>query len=169
MKTIIIQGSSRSKGNSSKIVELIKKGIQADVLDLKTKTIHPFTYDHAHMDDDFLPTMNLLLNYDLMVFVTPVYWYSMSGIMKNFFDRITDCLQIEKDIGRKLRGKNMAAISCGSESSQVEGFFIPFRESAGYLGMNYQGDLHTWIEDKHPSQMVINNLQTFIQQNLTIT
>ncbi len=43
--------------------------------------------------------------YDVLIFATPVYWYSMSGIMKVFFDRITDLLTIKKDIGRKLKGK----------------------------------------------------------------
>ncbi|MCP4458779.1 MAG: NAD(P)H-dependent oxidoreductase [Cytophagales bacterium] len=36
---------------------------------------------------------------------TPVYWYSMSGIMKVFLDRIYDVLTIEKELGRKLHGK----------------------------------------------------------------
>ena len=35
-----------------------------------------------------------------IIFVTPVYWYAMSGRMKVFFDRWTDLLKIDKDTGR---------------------------------------------------------------------
>lgn len=146
MKTIIIQGSSRSNGHSSQIISLLKKQIDADVIDLNTRIIHPFHYDHIHSDDDFIPIMKQIIEYERIIFITPVYWYSMSGIMKNFFDRITDCLIIEKELGRQLRGKYMAAISCGSDEEQTLGFFEPFRKSAEYLGMHYLGDVHTWVE-----------------------
>ncbi len=86
-------------------------------------------------------------NYDLIVFATPVYWYSMSGLMKNFFDRISDCLKIEKPTGRKLRGKSMALMICGSETAETPGFDIPFKLSAEYLGMNYLGYVHTWVDE----------------------
>ena len=90
-----------------------------------------------------------------------VYWYSMSGLMKAFFDRITDCLKIEKETGRKLRGKYMAAISCGSDDNEVEGFFVPFQKSADYLGMTYVGNIHTWIESNHPPEIVWNLISEF--------
>jgi len=49
--------------------------------------------------------------------------------MKTFFDRITDCLKIEKETGRKLRGKAMTMVSCRSDDEIKEGFAMPFRES----------------------------------------
>jgi len=85
----------------------------------------------------------------------------MSGLMKTFFDRLSDCLRIEKETGRKLRGKNMAAISCGSDEIETEGFFTPFRKSAEYLGMNYIGNIHTWIEDELVSSEVDTRIQNF--------
>ena len=66
------------------------------------------------------------------------------------FDRITACLKTEKETERKLRGKNMAAMSCGSDSIKHEGFFFPFEKSANYLGMHYSGHIHTWIEEYDP-------------------
>ena len=36
--------------------------------------------------------------------------------MKKFFDRISDCIKIEKETGRKLRGMEMAVLSCGSDN-----------------------------------------------------
>jgi hypothetical protein len=66
----------------------------------------------------------------------------MSGIMKVFFDRFSDLIRIEKEEGRKLRGKNMFVIS-NSHSDLIDAsFYIPFQKSADYLGMNYLGDIH---------------------------
>jgi hypothetical protein len=56
-----------------------------------------------------------------------------------FFDRTTDLLTIEKDRGRKLRGKSMAAISSSGCGESGENFCLPFSESAEYLGIKYLG------------------------------
>lgn len=145
---VIIQASSRSNGNTNKISKFISEQTEYDVIDLSTKKISAFDYEFKNRNDDFLPLIkDIAEKYDTLIFVTPVYWYTMSGILKTFFDRISDCLKIEKETGRKLRGKNMLAISCGSDEEIIDGFDIPFKKSAEYLGMNYLGYLHTWIEN----------------------
>lgn len=164
MKSVIIQGSSRSEGNTNKIAQILQQKLDAEIIDLKKLKINSYSYEHEHRADDFLKTMRSVVTYDLIIFLTPVYWYSMSGIMKNFFDRITDCLQIEKETGRSLKGKNMIAVSCGSDDEETAGFFIPFKNSAEYLDMNYLGDIHTWIEDENPEAAVITKLESFIKE-----
>lgn len=163
MKTLIIQGSSRSTGNTSKIIELVRSQLPADVVDLRLKNIGAYDYQHQNQNDDFLPMMKEVVKYDLIILVTPVYWYSMSGLMKNFLDRITDCLKIDKETGRKLRGKSLAVIACGSEENVIPGFFEPFRLSAAYLGMQFSGQLHTWVEDVEPSLQVKDSVTSFAE------
>ncbi len=146
-KTVIIQGSSRSTGNTHKIINYINSTNQYDVIDLYTKNINHFDYEFNNQQDDFLPLIkDVLEKYDTIIFATPVYWYSMSGVLKVFFDRFSDLLHLEKDLGRSLRGKNMAMISCGSGPGLKEEFSMPFIESANYLGMNYLGNVHTWLD-----------------------
>ena len=111
-------------------------------------------------NDDSLATIRKIAAYDLIIFATPVYWYAMSGTIKTFF-RITDCLEIDKETGRKLRGKNMAAISCGSYNFENGDFFFPFENSAKYLEMNYIGHTHTWISEYAPSKAVIELIKEF--------
>lgn len=161
MKTVIILGSSRSDGNTRQIVELIREKIEADLIDLNQLDFSFYDYQHQNLADDFLPTMKRIVEYDLVIFATPVYWYSMSGTLKTFFDRITDCLKIDKETGRKLRGKNMAALSCGSDETEVEGYFMPFKLTAEYLGMNYLGDVHTWIDASTPEAKVLERINEF--------
>ncbi len=148
MKAVIIQGSSRNDGDTTKITGILQRKSGWDLIDLNNYEISHYDYAHENAGDDFIPLMrNLIDKYDTFVFATPVYWYAMSGIMKVFFDRITDLLEIEKDLGRKLRGKNMAAISVSIGNNLGEEFWLPFSKTAEYLGMNYLGNLHTVIVD----------------------
>jgi multimeric flavodoxin WrbA len=170
MKGVIIQGSSRNDGNTKKIVEQVRDKSGFDLIELSDKNIGPFDYDFANSDDDFLPLMrHIVEHYDLIIFATPVYWYSMSGILKNFFDRITDCLQLEKETGRQLRGKMMAMISCGSDVHLDEAFKTPFKSSADYLGMHYLGDVHTWIKNKEIPKDVEHHIDLFLNKLINST
>ena len=162
---VIIQGSSRSEGNTNIIAKYLQGKTGFDIIDLKSKNISSFDYDFNNQGDDFLPLMKELVeNYEVLIFATPVYWYSMSGNMKNFFDRISDCLKIEKDTGRKLRGKSMGMISCGSDSELKEGFEMPFIESANYLGMHYLDSIHTWLENDRISDALQNEINSFSEK-----
>jgi multimeric flavodoxin WrbA len=164
MKVIIVQGSARSEGNTNQIARIFQKELGGKIIDLNKRTINSYSYDHTYEEDDFLGTIREVLENEMIIFLTPVYWYSMSGIMKNFFDRITDCLKIDKETGRKFRGKKMIAISCGSDEIETLGFFEPFKKSAQYLGMDYLGDIHTWIENEVPNQNVVDKIESFIKQ-----
>ena len=162
---VIIQGSARSKGNTGTIAKYVAEGTGFEIIELCDKNIGHFDYDFKNKEDDYLPLMRQIIkNHETMVFATPVYWYSMSGLMKDFFDRFTDLLRAEKELGRKLKSKNMAMISCGSDRNLPEYFTGPFEETAGYLGMNYLGDIHTWIEDVEIPSAVMGHLDTFIEK-----
>ena len=142
---VIIVGSSRKNGNTSTIVSAVAKQFEADVVNLSDYDFSYYDYENKNINDDFLPLMKEIIEkYDTIIFATPIYWYSMSGIMKVFFDRFSDLIRIEKDWGRKLRGKNMAVIS-NSHDSEIDldyNFYIPFQKSAEYLGMQYLGNKH---------------------------
>ena len=58
----------------------------------------------------------IIQKYDTIIFATPVYWYSMSGTLKTFFDRLSDLLHYKKELGRQMRGKKMAMISNSGEN-----------------------------------------------------
>jgi multimeric flavodoxin WrbA len=165
-KTVIIQGSSRSTGNTNKIINHINSSTNYDVIDLYDKKINHFDYEFNNKTDDFIPLIKSVIEkYDTIIFATPVYWYAMSGILKVFFDRLSDLLFVEKDLGRQLRGKNMAMISCGSGPDLKDEFSMPFIESANYLGMNYIGNVHTWLEkDYEISKEVKSSISNFINK-----
>lgn len=163
-KTVIIQGSSRSDGDTSKIVNYMVTNNAIDVIDLYTKNIGHYDYEYKNQDDDFIELFTNVINkYDTIIFATPVYWYTMSGVMKVFFDRISDLLRTQKDTGRQLRGKNMAMISASNQDDLINGFSMPFVETANYLGMNYLGDIHTYVENDNLNKEVKLRIDGFIE------
>ncbi|WP_242085197.1 flavodoxin family protein [Aestuariivivens sediminis] len=163
-KTVIIQGSSRSNGDTGKIVNYMARKYGFDVIDLKSKTIGHFDYHYKNQDDDFMALITEIIDrYDTLIFATPVYWYSMSGILKVFFDRISDLLHIHRETGRKMRGKNMALMSCSNADDLKAGFNMPFYESAHYLGMNYLGDIHTFLVNNRIDSKVLRRIDAFVK------
>ncbi len=156
-KTVIIIGSSSNNGNTTKISEQIAKKFGFDVINLNDYQFSYFDYEHQNREDDFLPLVRQIIEkYNTIIFSTPVYWYSMSGVMKVFFDRISDLLKIEKETGRKLRGKNMFVISNTHDDELDFDFFLPFRKSAEYLGMNYLGNHHYNCDEENLEIKEIN-------------
>lgn len=141
-KGVIIVGSSRSKGNTYQLAKFLQEQTQYDIIDLSTITIEHFNYELEYKDEFNQLFKSLVDTYDTIVFATPVYWYSMSGKLKVFFDRISDFLYGEKEYGRKLRGKTTAMISCSGEQDIEATFYIPFKKSVDYLGMSTIGVIH---------------------------
>lgn len=158
MKKLIIAGSSRNDGDTSKLVRQLTEKSDWNQIDLNDFDFSYYDYLHQNKNDDYLPLMRKIISqYDVLIFATPIYWYSMSGIMKVFFDRLTDLLTIEKELGRQLRGKKMAVITCSVGENLGEQFWLPFSETANYLGMDYLGDTHTITGEDNDSK-----IQSFI-------
>jgi multimeric flavodoxin WrbA len=162
-KKVIILGSSSSNGNTRKVVDYISANGEWDVIDLNDFRFGYFDYDHKNMDDDFLPLMNEVLSkYKKMLFATPVYWYNMSGVMKVFFDRISDLITVEKKMGRKLAGREVMALSCSNGENANPAFFFPFKATAGYLDMVYKGDLHVQLSSDELTLPEMQRIDTFV-------
>jgi multimeric flavodoxin WrbA len=167
-KGIIIQASSRSKGNTFTVVSFLQEQTGFDVVDLSTKQIGHFDYEFKNQGDDFNALFKkIVTNYDTIILATPIYWYTMSGLLKVFLDRISDFLKIEKEFGRQLRGKQMASLSCSDADEIFEGFTMPFIKSADYLGLQYKGHIHTWLENGIISEAMKTKIKTFSQSIIT--
>ena len=164
-KILIIMGTSNSHGNTRKIVDAIITKTNADFIDLNTYKVSYFDYEHGNKADDFVKIATQMVQYEQIIFATPIYWYAMSAQLKTFFDRMTDLLTIHKPLGRQLRkGKKMFLIACSSDSVEYEGFIMPFKNTAEYLGMEYGGHLHGWVTaDVIPSE-VLGKIDLFCEQ-----
>lgn len=136
-KVLVILGTSRDESNTLKALYSDLPFKKFDLVELHKKKIQPYDYEHRH-NDDFLKISQQMLDADIIVFATPVYWYSMSGTLKQFFDRLTELITTSKEIGRGLAHKKTYLLATGSDLEMPSGFEIPFQKTSEYFGMNYQ-------------------------------
>lgn len=144
LSTIALFSSSRRRGNTGQFMDRIALDLNIEVVDLGSRRISAYDYDHLNRIDDFEPLMKHVLEHDQIIFATPIYWYSVSPAMKVFLDRISDFLELPDLLsqGRRLRGKN-AYVVCTSISDEPSTAFLDaFRDTFGYLGMHFGGVAH---------------------------
>lgn len=166
--SIIIFGSARSKGHTYDAVKKVLDKIpNIPVIDIAKYQISEFDYEYRNKNDDFMKIIDKALEYDRLILATPVYWYTMSTMMKRFVDRLSDLTSIYKDKGRLLRGKDLAIISSYSVYPEGKnGFEEIFVNTANYLEMNYIGcyfhysgdDESILLKNDHLAKEFINQL-----------
>ncbi len=160
--TAIIYGGARKDGHTRKVIDAVAGKLPADIFDVADYQIAFYDYEHKNRDDDFLPLIKKLLEYDCWVFASPIYWYTMSAQLKVFVDRISDLLDVEQEVGRKLRGLSAALIATGVEEFCPLCYEDVFINTFNYLEMNYQGILY--VDTKNGMDAFVNEklIQEFI-------
>jgi len=140
---LIIQGSHRKSGTTAAVVGKLEKELNVSVIHLSDLDLAHFSYVGT-TDDDFVEVIRAMIIHQEVIWATPVYWYTMSGMMKVLLDRISDLLKWDKDLGRKLRGLKMHVVSVSGHNDAPEQFPLPFKMSADYLGMDFGQYMHVW-------------------------
>ncbi len=101
MNIMIISSSPRKGGNSDTLCDSFLKGAvdaghSVNKIFLKDKKINYCTgcgfcntndYTACSQKDDMADILEQMINSDVIVFATPVYFYTMCGQMKTFIDR----------------------------------------------------------------------------------
>lgn len=146
-KVLVILGSARSESNTFKAIEKHLPFSQYTLIDLLKYEVLPYSYDGYGPEDDFLKIVQIMIESDVIVFATPVYWYAMSGSMKKFFDRFSDLITGQKLFGRALAGKETWLFASGSDEVLPVGFEVPFKRTSEYFDMNYKQALYLCVKE----------------------
>lgn len=161
--TIALFASARRHGNTGRFMDRIAAELDIEVVDLAAMRLAPYDYEHRNRDDDFEPLMRRVLQFDRIIFASPVYWYSVSPPMKVFLDRITDFLDLPEllDDGRRLRGKTAYVVSTSIYDEVPASFLGSFRDTFEYLGMRLGGVGHVNCADGYGSKEHDAEVQKF--------
>jgi len=148
-RTIALFASARRHGNTGAFMDRIAAELGIQVVDLAALRIAPYDYAHGHRGDDFEPLMRRVLEFDHLIFASPVYWYAVSSPMKCFLDRITDFLDLPEllDDGRRLRGKTGYVVCTSIYDEAPRPFVDTFCDTFEYLGMRFGGIAHANCSD----------------------
>lgn len=159
-----INGSARKTGNTAtllkKVLSFIKKeGAKTEILHLIDKDIKPCISCLAEekcaypcqIKDDMEGIFQKIKKADCIILGSPTYWYSLSGLMKNFLDRLTaqDMLQPPildgKVVGfvstADLEGSEQAIIQMLIPMSSMGAIVVPYSDVFSNRGNVWRSEL----------------------------
>jgi multimeric flavodoxin WrbA len=145
----VIYGGTRPKGNTEILTEMAIEGLDVEKIYLKDYHIQPIT-DQRHaeegfqeINDDYNSVIERVLKHDILIFSTPIYWYSMSGTMKNFIDRWSQTLRDPKfpDFKKKMSAKQAYVIAVGGDNPYIKGLPMiqQFQFIFDFMGISFAG------------------------------
>ena len=148
MKIVILQGSPNKKGSTNILVENFSKGAEAaghSVIrfDLDEMNIRPCTgcvtcgYEGpCILHDDNQKIREAVLDADMIVFATPLYYYGMSAQLKIVTDRFC---AYNSSITRKHMKAALLAVAWNSDTWTFDALESHYRTLVRYLDLQDQG------------------------------
>lgn len=150
MKVLVLYGSSRSESNTELLTERLIAGLDATRIRLRERRIEPI-HDQRHdpagftpVDDDQEGIIRAMLAHDLVIFATPLYWYGMSGPMKDFVDRWSQSLRDPRlNFKQGIKGKEAWVVITGGPDGRIKGLTLieQFVHIFNFVEMNFAGYL----------------------------
>ncbi len=150
-KVIAVHGSPRKEGRTAEllnyVIEELRKfdKVEIEIIHLidhpirfcmgcysdDPKLCNPKNCTQGVLEDSMKSLHSKIILADAIIFATPVYWYNMSGVMKNFIDRLTALENAGKLLDNKVAGFVVAAEEDGA--TQVISNLMAFANDNGML------------------------------------
>lgn len=155
MNILTIHGSPDTEGNSAGLLNACIAGMkEAGGAKIESINIYDFTVAPVwknyfgdvmnkttdKVKDDMPALRAKMLQADLIVLSSPVYWYQLSGNLKLFVDRWSDF--INPDFSTALKGKGLALLSTHSGLNLMNSsnmLQLCMLATAQFLGMAWMG------------------------------
>ena len=179
MTIAVIYGGTRQNGNTEMLTEHVVHKIASEKIYLRDYNILPII-DMRHSqdgfqerNDDYNSIIDRILPHNILIFSTPIYWYSMSGTMKNFIDRWSQTLRDPKypNFKNKMALKTAFVIAVGGDDPYIKGLPMiqQFRHIFDFIGIDFAGyilgkgskpeDIFQDIDALFAASQLHNNLQ----------
>ncbi|MFJ8265794.1 flavodoxin family protein [Peribacillus asahii] len=149
MTIAVIYGGTRDNGNSEMLTEHVIQELASEKIFLRDFNIEPII-DMRHSkdgfqerNDDYNSIIDRILSHDILIFSTPIYWYSMSGTMKNFIDRWSQTLRDPKypNFKSEMASKKAFVIAVGGDDPYIKGLPMiqQFKYIFDFIGIEFAG------------------------------
>ncbi len=148
MKIVVLEGSPNKNGSSNLLAEQFIRGAKEaghsiQVIDVAHAKIHPCTgcihcgYEGpCSQKDDMDGIRQKILDADMMVFVTPLYYYGMSAQLKILIDRFC---AFNSSIQRKRMKSVLLAAAWNNDNWTFEALEAHYHTLVRYLNLKDQG------------------------------
>lgn len=130
----LVNASPNKDGNSVKFAEKFLAGKEFETVHLVD--YHIEQYGQKAEQDQFFQVYEKLSQADVLVFTSPIYWWSFSGLLKTFLDRVADVPYPTE----ALKDKQVFFLLQGSQpSKEVEMLDYVMNRFCSNYGLQYQG------------------------------
>lgn len=152
-KILIVQGGGRSKGNTAQLVDAFRKGAEAaghsvETVSLLKKEVKGCIGCNACrygkpciQKDSFNEMVPMIKEADLLVFASPLYFWTISSRIKAFLERFY-CLAQEDPNPPLGRYEKYPVKDCALLMTSADNFFWTFEQAVSYYQftiVNYIG------------------------------
>ena len=149
MPIAVLYGGSRPNGNTETLTKIAVQGLDVNEIYLNNYVIEPIE-DKRHAEegfrdikDDYNSIIERILPCDILIFSTPIYWYSMTGKMKNFIDRWSQTLRDANypDFKNQMSQKRAYVIAVGGDQPYMKGLPMiqQFQHIFDFVGVTFDG------------------------------
>src|SRR5690625_132321 len=147
MKIAVIYGGTRQDGKIEIITERVVEGLSVERIYLKDYKIQPIE-DFRHsksgfhtVDDNYNEIIDRIVPHDILIFATPIYWYGMSGTLKNFIDRWSQTLKDSQypNFKTTMATKRACVIAVGGDEPSLKGLPLiqQFQYIFNFIGISF--------------------------------
>ncbi len=148
MKIVVLQGSPNKKGSTHILADCFRQGAEAaghtvEMIDAAHANIHPCTgcvhcgYEGPCVQkDDVEEIRKKILEADMLVFATPLYYYGMSAQLKILIDRFC---AFNSSIQRKGMKSALLTVAWNSDSWTFEALEAHYKTLVRYLNLTDMG------------------------------
>lgn len=148
MKIMVFEGSPNKRGSSNLLATEFIHGAKAaghlvQTVDAAHAEIHPCTgcihceYEGPCVQKDEMNRIReMILDADMLVFVTPVYYYGMSAQLKTLVDRFC---AFNSSIQRKRMKSALLAVACNDDNWTFKALEVHYKTLVRYLNLMDMG------------------------------
>ena len=138
---LFINGSPNKNGNTASLAKTLLKGRSYDTLELVDLKI--YAYGQHFADDQYQEVIRAISSPDVIVIGSPMYWHSMSGVIRNVLDRAYGVVSNGQFQGKKLFFLFQGAAPTQEQLAASE---YTMNRFATMYGMEYQGMASSKLE-----------------------
>lgn len=148
MKIVVLQGSPNKKGSTFILADCFRQGAEAaghtvEFIDVDHAKIHPCTgcvhcgYEGPCVQkDDVESIRKKILDGDMLVFASPLYYYGMSAQLKILIDRFC---AFNSSMQRKHMKSALLTVAWNSDSWTFEALEAHYKTLVRYLNLTDMG------------------------------
>lgn len=150
MKIVILQGSPNRRGSTALMAEAFARGAQeagheTQIFHISEENIHPCNgcvscgYEGPCVQKDGMEKIRpAILDADMIVFATPLYYFSMTSQLKMVIDRFCS---FNSSLNRKHMKSVLLAVAWNTADWTFEPLDLYYRTMVRYLNFDDKGEI----------------------------